>query len=104
MRAWVPACLYRSKIRRCQPEAQMGYGKGKTEGGHKRGHSAMALWVTPSGGQDRGPQAAAARRAPAGKESREGSRWRRENQRMQRLRLKGCAPHEPEPGDWCTLW
>ena len=24
----------------------MGYGKGKTEGGHKRGHSAMALWVT----------------------------------------------------------
>ncbi len=24
----------------------MGYGKGKTEGGHKRGHSAMANWVT----------------------------------------------------------
>jgi hypothetical protein len=24
----------------------MGYGKGKSEGGHKRGHSAMALWVT----------------------------------------------------------
>ena len=24
----------------------MSYGKGKTEGGHKRGHSAMALWVT----------------------------------------------------------
>ncbi len=24
----------------------MGYGKGKTEGGHKRGHSAMAYWVT----------------------------------------------------------
>jgi len=24
----------------------MGYGKGKTEGGHKRGHSVMALWVT----------------------------------------------------------
>ena len=27
-------------------EARMGYGKGRTEGGHKRGHSAMALWVT----------------------------------------------------------
>ena len=27
-------------------EARMGYGKGKTEGGHRRGHSAMALWVT----------------------------------------------------------
>ncbi len=24
----------------------MGYGKGKSEGGRKRGHSAMALWVT----------------------------------------------------------
>ena len=24
----------------------MGYGKGKSEGGHKRGHSAMALRVT----------------------------------------------------------
>jgi hypothetical protein len=24
----------------------MGYGKGKSEGGHGRGHSAMALWVT----------------------------------------------------------
>ena len=24
----------------------MGYGKGKTEGGHKRGHSALALHVT----------------------------------------------------------
>ena len=24
----------------------MGYGKGKPEGGHKRGHSAMAYWVT----------------------------------------------------------
>lgn len=24
----------------------MGYGKGKTEGGHKRGRSVMALWVT----------------------------------------------------------
>jgi hypothetical protein len=30
---------------RCS-EAWMGYGKGKSEGGHKRGHSAMALWVT----------------------------------------------------------
>jgi hypothetical protein len=27
-------------------EARAGHGKGKTEGGHKRGHSAMALWVT----------------------------------------------------------
>ena len=27
-------------------EVRMGYGKGKTEGGHQRGHSAMALWVT----------------------------------------------------------
>jgi hypothetical protein len=26
-------------------EARVGYGKGKTEGGHKRGHGAMALWV-----------------------------------------------------------
>jgi hypothetical protein len=27
-------------------EARAGHGKGKTEGGHKRSRSAMALWVT----------------------------------------------------------
>jgi hypothetical protein len=33
-------------IRAGRSEAQLGYGKGKSEGGRKRGHSAMALWVT----------------------------------------------------------
>jgi len=33
-------------IRVWRSEAQMGYGKGTTEGGRNRGHSAMALWVT----------------------------------------------------------
>ncbi|MGD1036362.1 MAG: hypothetical protein ABR878_04045 [Roseiarcus sp.] len=33
-------------IRAGRSEAQLGYGKEKSEGGHSRGHSSMALWLT----------------------------------------------------------
>jgi|GEM_PF-1271577 len=81
----------------------MGYGKGKIEGGHKRGHSTMAYWVDASGGQSRGSQAAAACRSPSGTESDDGSRHCPKYKAMQHLRLKDGAPDEPDTGDWDAI-
>ncbi len=63
-------------------------------------HGAMG---GPSGGQSRGPQAAAARDLPAGTKSRDGIQWRWEHQVLQRLQLKDGAPDEPDTGDWDAI-
>src|SRR5712691_11786939 len=56
-----------------------------------------------SGGQGRGPQAAAACRSPSRTESHDASRRRPQYKVMQHLRLKDGAPDEPDTGDWDAI-
>ena len=81
----------------------MGYGKGKTEGGHKRGHSAMAYWVTH---QEAKAEARKRRRIVVHRlerQARTEAGTASPHKTMQHLRLKDGAPDEPDTGNWDAI-
>ena len=76
----------------------MGYGKGKTEGGHKRGHSAMALWVTHQEAKTEAHRALERVRAGIENELRAGERELEQLSRVLAVELAGRVLGRPVDG------